>query len=54
VALKYNQHFPSKALQNICPNLDFWFEKKPSGNPGPLLLLIEETLSKYRTPFLPK
>jgi hypothetical protein len=30
MALKYINIFPSKAL----PNLDFWFEKKPSGNRG--------------------
>jgi hypothetical protein len=33
MAIKYTNTFQSKALQNL-PNLDFWFEKKPSGNPG--------------------
>jgi hypothetical protein len=32
--LKYIKIFPTK----ICSNLDFWFEKKPSGNPGWKLL----------------
>jgi hypothetical protein len=32
--IKYNRIFHSKALQ-IIPKLgDFWFENKPSGNPG--------------------
>jgi hypothetical protein len=30
---EYNSYFHSKALKNF-PNLDFWFENTPSGNPG--------------------
>jgi hypothetical protein len=30
---KYTNIFLSKALQNL-PKLGFWFENKPSGNPG--------------------
>jgi hypothetical protein len=30
---KNDSIFHSKALQNY-PNWDFWFENKPSGNPG--------------------
>jgi hypothetical protein len=33
MALKYINIFPPKAPK-ICPNLDFWFEKKPSGSPA--------------------
>jgi hypothetical protein len=33
MAIKYINIFQSKALQ-ICPNWDFWYEKKPSGNPA--------------------
>jgi hypothetical protein len=30
MVIKYTKIFPSK----IYPNWDFWFENKPSGNPG--------------------
>jgi hypothetical protein len=33
MAIKYINIFQSKALQNF-PKWDFWFENKPSGNPG--------------------
>jgi hypothetical protein len=33
MAMKYINIFQSKALKNY-PNWDFWFESKPSGNPG--------------------
>jgi hypothetical protein len=33
MAITYINIFQSKALQNY-PNWDFWFENKPSGNPG--------------------
>jgi hypothetical protein len=33
MVLKNNKIFYSKALQ-ILPELVFWFENKPSGNPG--------------------
>jgi hypothetical protein len=32
VSIKYTIIFHCKTLQNF-PNLDFWFENKPSGNP---------------------
>jgi hypothetical protein len=32
VVVKYTDTFHSKALQ-ILPNVDFWFENIPSGNP---------------------
>jgi hypothetical protein len=35
MALKHINILPSKALQNL-PNLKFWFEKTPSGNPASL------------------
>jgi hypothetical protein len=34
VFIKYTNIFHCKTLQNY-PNLDFWFENKPSGNPAP-------------------
>jgi hypothetical protein len=33
MAIKYTNIFHFKALQNL-HNLEFWFENKPSGNPG--------------------
>jgi hypothetical protein len=33
MVIKYNNIFHSKTLKNY-PNWDFWFENKPSGNPG--------------------
>jgi hypothetical protein len=33
VSIKYTNIFQCKTLQNF-PNLDFWFENKPSGNPA--------------------
>jgi hypothetical protein len=33
MAIKYIKIFQPKALQNV-PKLVFWFENKPSGNPG--------------------
>jgi hypothetical protein len=33
MAIKYISIFQSKTLQNL-PKLGFWFENKPSGNPG--------------------
>jgi hypothetical protein len=41
MALKYtniSHIMPSK----ICPNLDFWFEKKPSGNPARQLIAFRQ------------
>jgi hypothetical protein len=35
MAIKYINIFQSKTLQNL-PKLGFWFENKPSGNPGPI------------------
>jgi hypothetical protein len=34
MAIKYTNILSSKALPNL-PNLGFWFEKIPSGNPAP-------------------
>jgi hypothetical protein len=34
MAIKYINNFQSKALQNL-PELEFWVENKPSGNPEP-------------------
>jgi hypothetical protein len=34
---KIYQHFPFKGPPKIHPNWDFWYESKPSGNPGDLI-----------------
>jgi hypothetical protein len=34
VTIKYTNIFHPKKFPKIYPNLDFWFENKPSGNPG--------------------
>jgi hypothetical protein len=31
---KTDQHFPFKDTPKFTQNLNFWFENKPSGNPG--------------------
>jgi hypothetical protein len=56
VSIKYTNILHCKALQN----LDFWFENKPSGNPGqnyPLMFDSEPKRQKksiYRLTFLAK
>jgi hypothetical protein len=32
--IKYISAFSHLRPSKICPNWDFWFEKKPSGNPA--------------------
>jgi hypothetical protein len=50
---KYINNFQSKALKNV-PKLEFWFENKPSGNPGPNVTLSIEANSMYIHSFLGK
>jgi hypothetical protein len=46
MVIKYNIILHSKAFK-ICPNLDFWSENKPSGNPADVYL---HTVSFYLLP----
>jgi hypothetical protein len=50
MAIKYFNIFQSKASQNFYPNWDFWFEKKPSGNPDgdPFLVKTKPGTEKGR------
>jgi hypothetical protein len=50
MAIKFNNIFHSKALQNFYPSWYFWFENKPSGNPGELLKAIRQ-LNGSEIPF---
>jgi hypothetical protein len=45
MVLKYDNIFYSKALQ-ILPELVFWFENKPSGNPGGSVLQTTRVVMK--------
>jgi hypothetical protein len=51
VSIKYI-HQPTSSIarhSKIYPNLDFWFENKPSGNPG-----VETKVKKWKTRFFTK
>jgi hypothetical protein len=37
MAIKYINIFLNLRPYKICPNWDYWFENKPSGNPDVLL-----------------
>jgi hypothetical protein len=48
MVIKYTKIFHCETLQNF-PTLDFWFENKPSGNPGMGLkgLFLCKTMHKH-------
>jgi hypothetical protein len=43
---KIYQHFPFKGPPKIHPNWDFWYESKPSGNPGDLISIAVVNLTR--------
>jgi hypothetical protein len=45
IVIKHANIFHAKALQNVS-KLEFWFENKPFGDPGPEKLSSEELSSK--------